>query len=240
MFLGAAVLMIFAALVGVWGFNAPNANGANIQSEAYANNMVIWHQAAMLQVANDATVPNNLPCTQNSSTYCTQPINDRIYDATKPSPAKGAMATYWPDYQSLLPQTAGSLRGWQSWITKASDSNDFYLITFLPPQKPLQAGNFTAVGSISQVDINLPADVRAILQDQTGVGRLKCADVTGSTCNKYYIDYTDVQIDLARSQSTIIQPQVINAIAATITAPDGTHPNMVGATVIMTHIQTPK
>lgn len=244
MFLGVAVLMIFAAIVGLWSFLMPNVDN-NTQVDSYATNMVIWHQGAMMQVSENAKTVgyfsqcnSQTPTTSDDQLHCSQNISSMIYNSANNTPAKGSLAKYWPGYKSLLSQN--NLRGWQSWLARLSTSQDFYVITLLPPQKPLPLGSYNAVGSLSKIETDLANSIRGIFQDQTGVGQLKCNNINGGNCQQYYLNYTDPKIDLNNNaQSSIIPNSVIDKIALANSI-NGQKINLVGATVIMTHVQTPK
>lgn len=176
-----ALFLIFA-FMGVLAFiqfSAPP-SGELSRANMLAQNMMIWHQAAMLQAraTNVAERPTNCP---NVPTPCAaQVMTQHMWLNNQPFPNR-FLATNWPGYLSIVP--IGNQTGWQSYLLRSingqtgstnTNNNEAYMVTVF---RGFGGGNRrnTAVDQKGTVDENNFIDrMSESITERSGIGRLSC------------------------------------------------------------------
>lgn len=106
------IILVFAGILAYAQFGVPF-NTATAKAQVLAENMAVWHQAAMLQVEWDANHTPPVPppvITCPANTGCTYPLNNILLGV----PLNNQLTINWPEYVSMVPE--GSQSGWQSFF----------------------------------------------------------------------------------------------------------------------------
>jgi len=111
------IIMVFAGIMA-FGMFGSQPNPAVPKAQVYAQNMAVFHQAAMLQVNADLPAPP-WPSCSGSSSCDAYPLNNRLLITTS-SPyhidISRQLYKNWPEYSFVVPETAST--GWQSFLIR--------------------------------------------------------------------------------------------------------------------------
>jgi len=113
------IIMVFAGIMA-FGMFGSVPNSAVPKAQIYAQNMAVFHQAAMLQVNVDAALATPpWPSCSGSSSCDAYPLNNRLLVTTSSSyhiDINGQLYKNWPEYSFVVPETAST--GWQSFLIR--------------------------------------------------------------------------------------------------------------------------
>jgi len=111
------IIVVFAGIMA-FGMFGSQPNPAVPKAQIYAQNMAVFHQAAMLQVNADLPVPP-WPSCSGSPSCDAYPLNNRLLITTS-SPyiidTTHQLYKNWPEYLPMVPETVST--GWQSFLIR--------------------------------------------------------------------------------------------------------------------------
>ncbi len=267
MFLAVIALMLLAGFVAFWQYTTPLGNGSlTAPAETYAQNMLIWHQAAMLQVAqHNAKYRCDPAGPMPSMTPCVIDINDQIYGgggpltsySGTPTPLQSgdtplpALATNWPSYQPLFKQDRNN--GWHSFLIRNYDlvsgttpTTQSWIITYY--LAPSATATVKAVsGSAGALSPDKLVDGLVKTTDErSGVGLLQCVNTTVPCPQVQFVPRASQLTDpnnpnSMRSDNAINLPadSALNAVPYWWPGPRVIDyaPDLTGAAAILTRVQ---
>lgn len=176
------IILVFAGIMMYVQFGTlPNV--ATPKAQVLAENMAIFHQAAMLEVDKNAAT---LTCAGGTTTNCAVPLNNQIWAVNRPRPLS-QFDRNWPEYRSMVRITNSS--GWQSFLLRGINGlnatvingTENYVLTVF---RGYGGGNATlAAGSEKGKtdESNLTLGMSTAITERSGLGILNC-DTTALTC----------------------------------------------------------
>ncbi|HCM83394.1 MAG TPA: hypothetical protein PKW15_04275 [Alphaproteobacteria bacterium] len=177
------ILLIFASMVAFVQFGQPE-NSASPRAQLYAQNMSIWHQAAMLEIKNTAALPPAIVNCPGSGNCPAVFMNSRLWQAGSKK-VNGALYNQWREYQPMVPISATA--GWQSYYIRQVNGDDGNLITgnndayILTVFRGFGGGSrVLSVGS-EKGALDESAFIKSLtsaVTDRSGIGMLSCNAVT--------------------------------------------------------------
>lgn len=183
------IILLFAGMVAFMQFGPAETN-AQPRAKLYAENMLVWHQAAILEAQEEMSAGTILSCAAPVLCMAVD-LNPKIWNnATRVTINK--FNELWPEYQPMIPISTvpGPASGWQSYLIRninsqdgttgtTADHNEAYVITVFRG-----FGNRTApinnVGSEkgSIDESNFVRNLATSVTDRTGIGTLACNSTT--------------------------------------------------------------
>ena len=189
------LLVLFTGMIAFMQFG-PGQNGmgdAKPQAQLFAENMAVWHQAAMLEV-RDAAAGTAAPinCDVNSN-YCAVAINDRLINMNSGALVPtGALAENWAEYRSIVPM--GLPSGWQSFLIRNANAtapgvpvsdppgNENYVLTVFRGYGGGTDANAVGKDRGNNSDASMSAGLASTVEERAGLGTLICNPSPNALC----------------------------------------------------------
>jgi hypothetical protein len=224
------IIFVFTGLLAFTQFGG-QINVATPKAQLLAENMAVWHQAAMLEIQENGASIAPTSCVFSSG--CSIDLNNQLWSGTV---ATGLLAQYWPGYRPSVPISVTS--GWQSYYLRnidginpvtANGGRSYVLTVF----RGYGAHNNSLVAGSEKGTLdaeNFTQGLSKTITERAGMGTLRCA---GNEC---------VFTRQANSQSwgttTLVQDQPLRFRSEVFTNSGLPVPVVNGQSAMMTEVRS--
>lgn len=175
------IIMMFLGMLAFVQFGMQT-NVESPRAQLYAQNMSVWHQAAMLELQQSP--PPMAPCISPSPTLCPAvPVNSFWTGGGTQAPRAGrAMALAWPEYKSMV--ISSNTSGWQSFFLRniqldgTSAQGTSYMLTIFRGfgGRNEDTGHRAGTDKGSVDETNMVKNLARNVTERVGIGALTCTD----------------------------------------------------------------
>lgn len=174
------IILVFAGIMAFVQFSAPP-SGELGRANMLAQNMMIWHQAAMLQARDPVAAQRPPNCLNSPPARCAAQVMTPYMWASGAPIAGRFLDTNWNGYLSIVP--IGNQTGWQSYLLRningqtgsaTANNNEAYMLTVFRGFGGGGQRNATVDQKGTVDENNLIDRMSESITERSGIGRLSC------------------------------------------------------------------